>query len=500
MYNYEWDRLKTWLDQYGVIPDDVMLPEEITRIDLSGNSLKEIPDSFGMLTKLIVLNLSNNSLIELPKSMKNLSNLTNIDIRRNNFTDLPDIFSSMSLRSLNASGNKISDISKLRDCKELRVLDISSNSLKNIDDIFTSDNEIHSLNLSYNFIKDLKSVFPLLTKVVRLNLNGNLLKELPKSISKLVSLEELDVSDNHLETIDDSFFSLEIENINFTANRFKSLELQNLNSLEVITLDENPLDKLSLSDDFAPYLREISCDGCGLKEFILPASNMLERICYSDNEIIEVPKDIVNYQRLQELDIDENKIVDLPDTLANLSNLTTLYINGNPLCENAKKIISILDPEICDINMKSGITIEFAKEEDLKQMAELLSVLFEIESDFEINFDKQYEGIKYLFESSGSNLLVAKHDNHVVGMVTMQRLISSAEGNFIGQIEDLVVKKDYRKMGVGSRLINRMRSIAQDYGYKRIQLAADINNDNALQFYTRRGLNRTQLSIYHFTI
>ena len=500
MYNYEWDRLKTWLDQYGVITDDVKVPEDITRIDLSGNSLKEIPNSFGMLTKLIVLNLSNNSLKELPQSMKNLSNLSNIDIRRNKFTELPDVFSSMSLRSLNASGNKISDISNLSDCKELRVLDMSSNSLKNIDGIFSSNNEIHSLNLSFNFLKDLSSVFPVLTKLVRLNLNGNLIKELHKSISKLISLEELDIADNHLEIIDDSFFSLGVENINFTANRLKSLDLRDLNSLEIITLDENPLERLSLSDDFAPYLREISCDGCGLKEFILPASKMLERICYSYNEIVEVPKEIINYQELQELDIDENNIVDLPDTLANLLNLNTLYINGNPLSENAKKIISILDPEICDINMKSGITIESAKEEDLQEMAELLSVLFEIESDFEINFDKQYEGIKYLFESSGSNLIVAKHNDHVVGMVTMQRLISSAEGNFIGQIEDLVVKEDYRKMGVGSRLINKMRSIAQDYGYKRIQLAADINNDNALQFYTRRGLNRTQLSIYHFTI
>jgi ribosomal protein S18 acetylase RimI-like enzyme len=85
-------------------------------------------------------------------------------------------------------------------------------------------------------------------------------------------------------------------------------------------------------------------------------------------------------------------------------------------------------------------------------------------------------------------------------MVTMQRLISSAEGSYIGQIEDLVVKEDYRKMGIASRLINRMRALAEEYGYKRIQLAADVNNANALAFYTRRGLKRTHLSIYHYLI
>jgi len=148
--------------------------------------------------------------------------------------------------------------------------------------------------------------------------------------------------------------------------------------------------------------------------------------------------------------------------------------------------------------MKRGITIEKATEEDLEEMAHLLRLLFAIEKDFEIDYDKQLAGITKLFLHNGKNLLVAKHEGHAVGMVTMQRLISSAEGDCIGQIEDLVVKEDYRKMGVGSRLINKMRSIAQEYGYKRIQLAADESNANALRFYTRRGFRQTHLKIYHY--
>jgi ribosomal protein S18 acetylase RimI-like enzyme len=83
-------------------------------------------------------------------------------------------------------------------------------------------------------------------------------------------------------------------------------------------------------------------------------------------------------------------------------------------------------------------------------------------------------------------------------MVTMQRLISSAEGDYIGQIEDLVVDEEYRKMGVASRLLNKIRVIAQEHKYKRIQLAADMDNSNALAFYNRRGFNKTNLNIYHY--
>ncbi len=71
-----------------------------------------------------------------------------------------------------------------------------------------------------------------------------------------------------------------------------------------------------------------------------------------------VSDEIGLYTKLTELDIDGNNIVDLPDTLANLLHLNTLYAQGNPLNEHAKKVISILDPVICDLNMKSGITIE----------------------------------------------------------------------------------------------------------------------------------------------
>lgn len=498
MYNYEWDRLKTWLDQYGAIESSVTLPEEIVRIDLSGHSLKEIPESFGLLTKLLVLNLSNNKLCSLPQSMKNLSNLSNLDMRRNNFTELPALLCHTSLRSLNVSGNKIENISILRGCKNLRVLDISSNSLKNLDNTFEVENELRTLNLANNFLEDLSGLFTVLANVQRINLNGNLIKEIPSSVANLVSLEEIEITDNILEKIDEAFFALDVEKVTLTGNKLTSLHLHGLSSLEVLTLDENFLEDLSISDDFAPSLKEFSCDGCELKELLLPPSTMLENLCYSSNEISEVPKEIGLYTKLTQLDIDENFIVNLPDTLANLLNLNILYVKGNPLSENAKKIISILDPEICDLNMKSGIMIEHAKEEDLKEMAELLGILFAIESDFEINFDKQYSGLKQLFANKGSDLLVARHENQVVGMLTMQRLISSAEGSFIGQLEDLVVKEDYRMMGVGSRLINKMRALANEYGYKRIQLAADINNENALKFYTRRGLKRTHLSVYHF--
>mgnify|MGYP005851570321 CR=1 FL=1 len=498
MYDYEWDRLRTWLSQYGAIDESVVSAQEITRLDLSGKSLKELPESIGILSHLLVLNLSNNRLTTLPDSMKNLTALKNLDLRRNSFELLPAFIPSLTLTSLNVSGNKLQKIDILKNAKSLKVLDASANLLSNLENFLSPENELRTLNLSSNFIKNMSPFLSNLSQLERLNMSNNFLVELPQELAHLKSIIELDFSSNKIEKIESAFFDLEVEEVDLSVNSLKRLTLHSLESLEKLTLDENSFVFLSVDESFAPYLKEFSCDSCSLSRFLLPPSKSLELLCYSSNAIKSIPDEISQYTQLNYLDLEENAIEDFPDSLGNLSNLKTLYVAQNPLTERAMKILEVLSPEICDIRMKSGITIERAKREELPQMAKLLAVLFAIEKDFAIDYEKQISAMEALYEDERTDLLVAKHEERVVGMLTMQRLISSAEGGFVGQIEDLVVYEEFRKMGVGSRLINKMRAIAQEHHYKRIQLSADVENLNALAFYNRRGFYKTNLNVYHY--
>ena len=491
-------KILTWLLEQNAIDSNISSVDKVIRLDLSSRNLSEVPEEIGLLCNLMALNLANNRLSSLPDTMAELQKLSNIDIRRNSFKVLPSVFAKMQLRSIIASANALRDVSVLKHCLHVRVLDLSSNALRDIRGCISEANELRTINLSSNLFDDLTELFSLLRTIERVNINDNLLKELPFTVCEMEMLEEFDASYNHIEKIDKAFFSLSVERIDLSSNLIHTLRLRDLEDLEALTLDDNPFRKLTLDAGFAPYLKEFSCDGCSLKEFLLPSSSELRILCYSSNNISVVPKEIGMYVNLEELDIDENKITELPQELANLSYLETLYVNGNPLNEEAKKVITILDPEICDMNMKTGITIQKAEYEDLAEMAKLIAVLFAIERDFTINYDKQLAGITRLFEHESSDMLVAKYEGKVVGMVTMQRLISSAEGDYVGQIEDLVVYDEYRKMGVGSRLLNKMRSLALEHGYKRIQLAADMDNKNALEFYNRRGFKKTNLNIYHY--
>ncbi len=494
----EWENLKVWLLGLKVIDPSVTSAEEIKRLDLSGKSLDELPDTFGILSELLTLNLANNQLLSLPDSMAFMVKLGNLDLRRNRFSTLPKVLSSLPLRSLNMSGNMLDDVRDLKAYAKLRVLDLSVNGITTMDGALGEDNELRAVNLSHNYLKNVTKLFSKLPQTERLDLSGNMITHIPQSIGTMKSLVDLKMTDNLIEYLDDTLFELPIESLDLSSNKLYWIRLEGLEELEKLTLDFNPIKHIEVSQDFAPYLKVFSCDGCGLKSFVPLGSQELSELCYASNTIKTVPEYIGTYVKLEELDLDGNLIVDLPDSIANLTALTTLYVEGNPLSQEAKKIIEILQPEICDIHMKRGITIEQAKEEDLTSMAELLSILFAIEQDFTIDYEKQLAGITKLYHSQGKELLVAKYQGEVVGMVTMQRLISSAEGDYIGQVEDLVVKEAYRKMGVGSRLLNKIRAIAQGYGYKRIQLAADVDNANALHFYTRRGFHQTHLKIYHY--
>ena len=102
--------------------------------------------------------------------------------------------------------------------------------------------------------------------------------------------------------------------------------------------------------------------------------------------------------------------------------------------------------------------------------------------------------LKRMLEDPARRLvLVAEADGAVIGMVTAQLVISTAEGGDAGILEDLVVDEAHRRTGVGRRLLAAAEAWARARGATRLQLLADVENGPALDFYARTGWSRTQL-------
>ena len=141
------------------------------------------------------------------------------------------------------------------------------------------------------------------------------------------------------------------------------------------------------------------------------------------------------------------------------------------------------------------ITIRTAKPSDIPQLVELLKELFTIEADFDYDLDKQTCGLNLLLKSGKDCILVAElpNGNKVLGMCTVQTLISTAEGGAVGLLEDLIVAADFRNQGIAAKLVVEAVEWPNCHGLKRLQLLADKHNLPALSFYQKPGWKTTQL-------
>ena len=135
--------------------------------------------------------------------------------------------------------------------------------------------------------------------------------------------------------------------------------------------------------------------------------------------------------------------------------------------------------------------------DDITQMANLLGELFAIEDDFTIDAEKQYAGLELLVKSPEATVLVALEAGRIVGMASMQRIVSTAMGGYVGLIEDVIVTKEYRHRGIGSRLIEGLIAESQKQGFLRLALGADQRNDAALSFYRTYGFDISQMRLLY---
>jgi ribosomal protein S18 acetylase RimI-like enzyme len=139
-------------------------------------------------------------------------------------------------------------------------------------------------------------------------------------------------------------------------------------------------------------------------------------------------------------------------------------------------------------------TLRPAAPADLEALVRLLGVLFSIEADFRPDEARQRRGLSRMLEEPARRLvLVAEEGGAVIGMVTVQLVVSTAEGGDAGLLEDLVVDAPHRGRGVGRRLLEGAAAWARARGATRLQLLADVTNAPALGFYDRLGWARTQL-------
>lgn len=138
--------------------------------------------------------------------------------------------------------------------------------------------------------------------------------------------------------------------------------------------------------------------------------------------------------------------------------------------------------------MIKDLRVEAATLDDLPELTELLFELFSQEADFIASREKEMRGLRLLLEQpSRGRMFVLRSPARIIGMINLLITISTAEGGFVLVLEDLIVHRDYRHQGFGTRLLEYAVDFAKKKNFLRITLLADKPNEQLKRFFLKNG-------------
>src|SRR5918911_1359344 len=136
----------------------------------------------------------------------------------------------------------------------------------------------------------------------------------------------------------------------------------------------------------------------------------------------------------------------------------------------------------------SEVVIEPAVFEDLDELSNLLGELFSEEKDFRPNKQKQLHGLRLIFEEPNrGRVFVLRRNRAIVGMINLLFTISTAEGGFVILLEDLVIHREFRGHGYGSKLLEHAIEFAKQKNFLRITLLTDRPEIQSQELFRRFG-------------
>jgi GNAT superfamily N-acetyltransferase len=136
------------------------------------------------------------------------------------------------------------------------------------------------------------------------------------------------------------------------------------------------------------------------------------------------------------------------------------------------------------------IQISLATASDIRALCELLALLFSQEADFKPDEKAQRRGLVHILNNPDVGLIfVARKNEKVVGMVNLLFTFSTALGEKVALLEDLIVLPNYRNHKIGSKLLKHALKVAELHDCHRITLLTDTVNKTAQRFYQKHGFS-----------
>ena len=144
-----------------------------------------------------------------------------------------------------------------------------------------------------------------------------------------------------------------------------------------------------------------------------------------------------------------------------------------------------------------NISFRKAEIEDIAVLCELLWELFSQEVEFTPNKKIQEKALKKIIEDKSiGDIFVAVKENKVIAMVNVLYTISTALGEKVAILEDMVVSQNYKNQKIGSSLIEFTLDYLKKNSFKRVTLLTDSDNFNAHNFYKKHEFTKSSMIVF----
>jgi Leucine-rich repeat (LRR) protein len=344
------DQLKSmrWLrlNRTGLegIPSAVNRLSNLEHLYVDGNKLLLIPPSIKLLTGLHALRASYNDLTqnEICGDLFRLEELTTVDLSHNSMTELPaDISLAGNLVILSLGHNQLAGLSTdfLRYCTDLEHLDVGYNKIEVVLPQMRRLEHLRTLILSGNplggsTMRSLSSLVEL--ERLELKATSRTVSNLPPNMEELVNLTDLDLSENEITEIPPALTGLlALRRLNLSDNKISAVPVAvaKWTCLESLNLSRNQLTVISTDLCALTTLRRLFVNNNLLAESALPSAiqglSSLETLQASNNALTDIPVELFRCKKITQLMLHNNKLKTLPEEVHSLPNLKDLKVNGN---------------------------------------------------------------------------------------------------------------------------------------------------------------------------
>ncbi|XP_075045238.1 PH domain leucine-rich repeat-containing protein phosphatase 2 [Mixophyes fleayi] len=314
-----------------------VVSQRLSTVDLSCQSLEEIPEHLFYCQDVTSLNLRNN-FMQLQSdggvsSLCRFSQLNVLNLSQNKLGDFPlHLCEIATLTELNVSCNGITQLPpQIGQLLSLQILNLDGNSLASLPKELGSLQQLSCLGLSFNDLSSVPKVFEKLVLLDKLCMAGNRVECLSlQTLSNMAHLKFIDLRMNHLKQVSVSMEGINsVTHLDVRDNQLVELDLSCLGTLEQLHCERNQLKELKLC---AFSLRAVYANSnrlTSMNVYLVPA--LLVTLDLSRNSLTSVPEWVCGAKKLEALDLSWNLLTELPSRIMGCPNLRKLLLGHNQL-------------------------------------------------------------------------------------------------------------------------------------------------------------------------